>query len=157
MARSPHDALFQFTFQQVQHATGLFRSILPPALVAAIDWSQLRLHPGSFVDKKLRRQQSDLLYSTQAGRRPVLLYLLTEHKSRSERWAVWQLAQYVYAIWRRQRQLRQRQLPLVFPILLHHGRRPWRAPRSLHDLLGGQDSSPSCGRRCWSCSRRSGR
>jgi hypothetical protein len=100
----------------------------------------LRLQEGSFVDKRLRRQQSDLLYTTRIGRRPALLYLLTEHKSRSERWAVWQLAQYVHAIWRQQRQ--RRQLPLVLPILLHHGRRPWTAPRSLHDLLGGKELEP---------------
>ena len=140
MSRSPHDELFRYAFQQVEHATGLFRSLLPPAVVAAIEWSMLRLQEGSFVDKRLRRQQSDLLYTTRIGRRPALLYLLTEHKSRSERWAVWQLAQYVHAIWRQQRQ--RRQLPLVLPILLHHGRRPWTAPRSLHDLLGGKELEP---------------
>ncbi|MCU0867896.1 MAG: Rpn family recombination-promoting nuclease/putative transposase [Planctomycetes bacterium] len=140
MSRSPHDELFRYAFQQVEHAAGLFRSLLPPAVVAAIDWSTLRLQAGSYVDKRLRREQSDLLYSTRIGPRPALLYLLTEHKSRSARWAVWQMAQYVHAIWRAQRQ--RRQLPLVLPILLHHGRRPWTAPRSLHDLLGGKELDP---------------
>lgn len=140
MARTPHDSLVQFTFQQLPHAEGLFRAILPPALATAIDWSTLRLQSGTHVDDSLRRQQSDLLFSARLSSGEVWLYLLTEHKAKNERWAVLQLLSYVLAIWRSvlQSEPRPGHLPLVVPILLHHGRKPWTAPSDLTRLLAGR-------------------
>jgi hypothetical protein len=139
MPRSPHDALFRHAFTQVEHATGLFRAILPPALVAKIHWPSLVLRPGSFVDKRLREEHSDLLWSAPIAGESLLLHLVTEHKAKSVRWAVLQLNGYVNAIWRTELAAnpRLRRLPLVVPILLHHGRRRWAAPRTLEGLLAG--------------------
>ncbi len=141
MPRSPHDALFRHAFTQVEHATGLFQAILPPALVAAIDWSRMVLRPGSFVDPRLKTEHSDLLWSAPIDGEPVLLHLVTEHKAKNVRWAVLQVVGYVHAIWRAERAAnpRLRRLPLVVPILLHHGRRRWTAPRSLEQLLAGAE------------------
>ena len=51
MPNNLHDGLFKATFSQVEHAAGELRAILPPALVARLDFSTLTLCPGSFVDR----------------------------------------------------------------------------------------------------------
>ncbi len=137
MAHSPHDALFRFTFGQPEHAAALLREVLPATLVRGIDWSTLRLQSGTQIDPKLRRQQSDLLFLARAGARQVWLYLLIEHKSRNEPWAVLQLLGYVIGIWQRARRQRPRprRLPLVVPVVLHCGRRPWTAAVEIAELL----------------------
>ncbi|HSO00057.1 MAG TPA: Rpn family recombination-promoting nuclease/putative transposase, partial [Candidatus Nanopelagicales bacterium] len=39
----PHDTLFKWTFSQRDHAAGLLRAALPPALVPEIDFRTLRI------------------------------------------------------------------------------------------------------------------
>src|SRR5690606_35658178 len=62
MTSSPHDALFKSAFENPQHAAAELRHILPTELTHAIDWSSLRLEPGSFIDPKLADRHSDLLF-----------------------------------------------------------------------------------------------
>lgn len=141
---SPHDAIFRYTFAAPEHAGPLLAAMLPPGLARAIDWRALRALPGSQVDRqdsradlRLRRQQSDLLFTAPIGGRPALLYLLVEHKSRSEPWTALQMASYVLGILRalRRRRPRPTRLPPVVPLVLHHGPQPFGAPTDLRDLL----------------------
>src|SRR5687768_9681764 len=94
MSGNAHDLLFRSTFSQVEHAASILRLLLPPALVARIDWESLTLCPGSFVDEVLSERQSDLLYSVRVGGRRALLYLLFEHESSSEHLMSFRLLRY---------------------------------------------------------------
>lgn len=64
--KTPHDALFKSVFQQPESAAAELRHVLPAEHVAAIDWSTLKLEPGSYVDEALADQQSDLAFSANA-------------------------------------------------------------------------------------------
>ena len=64
--KAPHDAIFKSVFQEPEHAAAELRHILPGELASAIQWSSLKLEPGSFVDPKLADQHSDLLFSADA-------------------------------------------------------------------------------------------
>jgi hypothetical protein len=82
-----HDALVKTAFSEIQHAEGFLRLVLPPALVARIDFSTLALRPGSFVDEALKERHSDLLYSVAIFEElydvdPATLAALGEHAVR---------------------------------------------------------------------------
>ena len=77
----PHDALFRSAFEHPDDAAGEVRHVLPPGVVEAIDWSTLRLEPGSFIDPELADRHSDLLFSAWIADAPALIYLLLEHQS----------------------------------------------------------------------------
>jgi predicted transposase/invertase (TIGR01784 family) len=142
---TPHEATFRRTFGQSEHAAPLLRAVVPPALATAIDWSTLSLEPGSFVDPELRQRHSDLLFSVRRRGRRVLLYVLVEHKSSSERDTVLQLWRNLGAIWQtiwRQRP-RPRHLPPIVPLVVHHGKRRWTAPRDLVELLDLEAFTPA--------------
>jgi len=66
----------------------------------------------------------------------VLIYILIEHKRRPERWAVFQLLDYVMGLWRDLRRVREEAMPLprVLPILMIQSSSGVQ-PRSLADLL----------------------
>ena len=81
MTAAPHDALFKATFSQVERAAEELRWVLPPELVAQMDFDSLSLEPGSFVDDALREQHTDLLYSLRIGGRAARVYVLFEHQS----------------------------------------------------------------------------
>lgn len=137
MANSPHDALFRLVFSQLEHATGLWQTLLEPDTIRVIEWPSLTLCAGTFVDRRLRRQQSDLLFSVRMGGRRIYLYLLFEHKSANDRWTALQLLGYLVAIWKslRRGRRRARRLPLILPVVLHHGPRGWTASTNLQGLL----------------------
>ncbi len=85
---SPHDSFVKRTFTNLDHAADELRAVLPPALVARIDWSTLRIEPGSFVDEALRDRHTDLLFSmrTLDGHEVRLGVSYTDRVSGHEGW-----------------------------------------------------------------------
>jgi predicted transposase YdaD len=47
----PHDKLFKEGFSDPANAAALFRQHLPAEVAALIQWNQLKLIPGSFLDE----------------------------------------------------------------------------------------------------------
>lgn len=131
------DALFKAVFSAPEEAVGLIRSLLPPDLAAAIDWSTLALAPGTFVDEALAQRHTDLLFVVHLRGAPVFLYVLLEHKARAERFVALSLAGYLVRIWHgwRVEHPNEASLPQIIPIVVHHGRRPWREPTQLRELI----------------------
>jgi predicted transposase/invertase (TIGR01784 family) len=136
MSSTPHDSLFKHTFSQPQHAIELFRSVLPPAVVPHIDFDTLQVEPASFIDDELRARFSDLLFGVHLAGQPAYLYLLFEHQSKPERFMCRRLLRYVLDTWDHhfKNHYEARYLPVVIPIVLHHGEKGWTEPVSLRDL-----------------------
>ena len=132
-----HDALFRHTFSDPRHAAALLQDILPAELARAIDWSTLALVPGTFIDAALRHRSTDLLFRAHVAGRGVLIYLVLEHKSYGDRFTALQLLRYVVRIIDRflQQHPDAASLPPIVPIVVHHGRRAWNAPRTVLDLV----------------------
>ena len=132
-----HNSLFHLTFSEPEHAASLLRTILPAAVANAIDWRSLRLVPGSFVDEALKTRHTDLLFTARMGRKPVFIYVVLEHKSGADRWTALQLLRYVVRVYDRflADNPKATSLPLIIPVVVHHGSRGWTAPRSVLDLV----------------------
>src|SRR5512140_3669316 len=140
MASTPHDALFKAVLGQPEHARGTLRAVVPAALAEALDWQALTLCPGSFVDAALTPQHTDLLYSvTWRGGGEALVYLLFEHQSTlpTEGLMAFRLLRYQDRIWEdwRAKHLKAKTLPMIIPIVMYHGVKPWSEPRSFDALL----------------------
>jgi hypothetical protein len=131
-----HDALVKATFSQVEHAEGLLRLALPAEIVAQVDFSTLTLRRGSFVDDALKERHSDLLYSADLGGERALFYMLFEHKSSPEDLVPFALLRYMVRIW--EAWLREnagsKTIPLIAPVVLHHGEGGWTRARSFEEL-----------------------
>ena len=137
MRGNVHDLLFRSTFSQVEHAAGILRHLLPPALTARLDWGSLALCPGSFVDEALGERLTDLLFSILFGGRSALLYFLLEHASRSTPLMSFRLLRYKVRIWDAwlKENPNAKQLPVILPVVLHHSPGGWKAAVSFEDLL----------------------
>jgi predicted transposase YdaD len=137
MTPTPHDALVKVIFSQVEHAAGLLRAALPPAIAARIDFSTLALRPGSFVDRQLRGRHTDLLFSATMAGREALIYILFEHQSRVEALMALRLLQYMVRIWERHHRAHPEVhlLPPIVPVVLHHSEGGWSASTTFQGLL----------------------
>jgi Putative transposase, YhgA-like len=58
----PHDTLFRYAFERPEIAEGELRALLPPDVVAALDFTTLTLEPGSLADPGFAQLETDLLY-----------------------------------------------------------------------------------------------
>lgn len=135
---NPHDALFKAVFAQPEHAGGELRAVLPETLVQALDWTTVEHRPGSFVDPELAERHTDLLFSIRArGGEQILVYVLLEHQSRSDRLMPYRLLVYKIRIWERWRYDHDpgQCLPAIVPVVLYHGEQRWSAPQSLEHLM----------------------
>jgi hypothetical protein len=141
-----HDNLVKHAFSDVEHARGVLATALPAAIAARIDWSSLSLRPGTFVDEHLQDRFSDLLYAVRLADRDSLLYLLWEHKSEPEPMTPLQVLRYMLRIWdqhlaslpKKQRG-EARKLPVIVPVVLHHGEEGWTAAVTFEELLDADE------------------
>jgi predicted transposase/invertase (TIGR01784 family) len=139
---SPHDALFRHTFSQPEHAASLLKDNLPAAVAARIDWSSLELQPGSFVSDELRWRHSDLIFRARMGDRDALLYFVVEHQSSEDLLMPWRMLSYVVRLCDSvlANDSKRTTLPAVIPIVVHHGKSPWKASQNLHDIIDLDDA-----------------
>ena len=120
-AAHTNDGFFKAIFSQPEHATAFFKSHLPPAITAQIDWPSLLVLPGSFVKSSLQQVHSDLLFSVRIGERETLLYLLFEHQSTPDPAMPLRLLGYMTEIFTRHHKAHGFPLPAVLPLVFHQG------------------------------------
>ena len=140
MIHNPHDALFKGVLGKPEHARGVLRAVVPAELAEALDWQTLTVRPGNFVDRALREQHTDLLYSAawrDGGE--VLVYFLFEHQSAPPKDGLmaYRLLRYQVRIWEQwhAEHPKAEALPMIMPIVLYHGATPWSEPRWFGELL----------------------
>jgi predicted transposase YdaD len=136
----PHDALVKWTFSQREHAIALLRAVLPPEVVAAVDWSTLRVEKDSFVDRALRSRYSDVVISVRMGEERVYFYTLIEHQRDVEPLMVFRILQYMTRLWERLvlEQPTAKTLPPILPLLIHHSATGWTAATAFQDVIAGE-------------------
>ena len=124
----PHDTLFHFFLHHRDHAAPWVRSLLAPALAAAIDWSTFAPCQSRIPGVRLRAHHADLVFTADVPPHGEVLVFVLEHKSQPDAELVPQLLRYAVHV----RHVLQRQLaaPAVLPAVLHHGGRPILAPPS---------------------------
>jgi len=69
----PHDRLVKQIFSRRETATAFLQAYLPLPLGQVADWNGLELRPGSYIDARLRHQESDLLFSVPVKGQALLI------------------------------------------------------------------------------------
>jgi predicted transposase/invertase (TIGR01784 family) len=101
-----------------------------------VDWSSLRLEPGSFGDSQFRRHESDLLFSAPFAGSKALIYCLFEHQTREEPTIALRLLRYMVRIWETQLTKEPgKPLPVILPVVLAQSDRAWTTPPAFSALF----------------------
>ena len=137
---SPHDEFFKAVFSDPAHAAELVRLAAHGSSAPRIESRSLRLLPGSFIEPPLREIYSDLLFEARLGAARSLVYVLFEHKSSPEHLTLLQLYRYMGAIWERPESRPVNTLPRIIPIVVYHGNRTWRVPRTFGEYFAEDPS-----------------
>jgi predicted transposase YdaD len=137
-----HDRLFRAGLSNPAAAAAFLIDRLPPEIAARIDWSTLKLEPGSFVDPERRLAESDLLFSAKADRRDIGIYVLFEHQSTRDPFIALRLLRYMVLIWEEWIRLygNSKPLPVIFPVVLAQDRKVWKLSTQFSTLFGNAAS-----------------
>lgn len=156
MSRNLHDSFFKAVFGDPALAAGELCAVLPPELVARIDWPSLTPAPASFVGALFRQRVGDLVFRARfkAGGE-LLLWFLLEHQRRQDPWMILRIVDTESKMWQRWQRLHPRdgQLPAIVPVVVYHGEEPWTAPTAMRGLYAlPEDTHAAFGEHLLSCS-----
>ena len=133
---SPHDRFTRSLMTNRKVAEEFFRKNLPEHIKKTIDFSSIELKKESYIDDKLKLQITDLLYSVHFNGREGFLYVLLEHASTPDRFLPFRMYRYVSAIMEDHLKNKENKtLPLVYPMILYTGKKPYKHSMSFFDLF----------------------
>ena len=123
-------------------ARDFFMAHLPKELLESIDLNVLELQPGSHVDGLRSEAITDMAYRTKIQGKEAYLTLFVEHQStpdvlmpvRVEKYRCDFLWQYI------KQNPGTKTIPLVVPIVLYHGRQPWKFSTDVRDMIDAPKS-----------------
>jgi predicted transposase YdaD len=123
----PHDRLFKQVFGRKETAAAFLSAYLPTSVVSSADWARLELQPGSYIDSRLRHQESDLLFRLPMKGQDLFLYCLFEHQRTAEPWLHLRLLGYMVHIWQEVLKANSKllRLPPILPLVLYQGPGRW--------------------------------
>jgi len=121
-----HDGFFRNAFDQTV-AESFIKEYLPPEITKDLDFSTLTISKDTYVDKKLARCYSDVLYQIRFNADPAYLYFLFEHKSWKPAFPALQLLKNMAHIWEThvENYKGTKKLPVIIPLLIYHGEQKW--------------------------------
>ena len=133
----PHDKIFRSGLSDPINAGAFLKNEIPEAVATLIDWSRLRLEPGSFVDSHFRSSQSDLLFSAPLADRECFIYLLFEHQISRDPLLALRLLRYMIRIWEAflKDQPAATRLPVILPVVLAQNANVWNIEPQFSTLL----------------------
>ncbi len=141
--QNPHDKFFKETLGNVSTAKDFLTHYLPENIISVIDVNTLDPQKDSFINEELDESFSDLLFKVDINEREGYLYFLFEHKSYSDKGIAFQLLKYMVEIWEAKTNKEEAKvLPIIIPLVIHHGRSNWRIPSNLGAMLDGYEKLP---------------
>src|SRR6056297_1504040 len=122
---APHEGLFIKIFKNLDNTRHFLKKHISKDLLKRIDLDTLRLENTTYVDKKLSKHYSDLVFSVQlfgSGNQFARIYLLFEHKSSPDPLTGVQILKYMALQWlelQEQHMLVDGKLPPIIPIVIY--------------------------------------
>jgi recombination-promoting nuclease RpnB len=136
----PHDTLFRSFLTDSTKARDLLEQYLPQRIKGICDFNTLKLEPGSFIDKHLKKHFSDILYSIQIRGKKAFIYTLIEHLTNPDPLIPFKLLRYQVPIMQQHLDNNYDKLPIVVPILFYRGNvSPYPFSMSIFDCYEKED------------------
>jgi predicted transposase/invertase (TIGR01784 family) len=139
--RSLHDEVVKEYFSDIETAKSFFKEYLPPDIVKNLDFKTLRICKDSFINKRLAKYFSDILYQVNLNNISIFIYLLIDHKSREEPFMGFQFLKYMVRIWELhlKQDKKAETLPVIIPIVIYHGPQKWEVDKRFTSLFKAPD------------------
>ena len=95
----------------------------------------MQIKKDTIVDEELKSKYLDLLYQTEINNKNAYIYVLFEHKSYQDSGVAIQILRYMAATWQLEIDQKVKELSIILPIVIYHGKLRWNTSQKLSDLL----------------------
>jgi predicted transposase/invertase (TIGR01784 family) len=134
--QSPHDKYFRRSMSYPQVAQDFFETHLPEKIKMIADLKTLRLRKESYLDQELKESLTDILFSVNLDNKGGYLYVLVEHQSTVDKLMAFRLLKYQILIMEQHlKENKDKQLPLIYPLVFYTGSKKYNASTDLFDLF----------------------
>lgn len=136
---SRSDTLYRQLFAHPEIVRDLLAGFLPADWARSLEVGAFERVNASYASDRGKQRHQDMVWRAKVGGEWVYVYLLLEFQARSDRWMALRMQVYVGLLLQdlvaQHRLTRRGRLPPVLPIVLYHGRRPWRGSKDLAELM----------------------
>ncbi len=138
----PMDKFFKQSMAEQLVALDFFKIYLPPRLLKKMDLTTLKLEKHSFIDEAYKAIEADVVYSVRFADTIAYLYLLCEQQSEVNDQMAFRLLEYSIRIMKmHSQQFPKSPLPLIYPLVVYSGEKPWNAPLDIFPLFGEAEAT----------------
>jgi predicted transposase/invertase (TIGR01784 family) len=120
-------------------AKDIIKNYFPKEITETMDFDTLKISKDTFIDKKNRKNESDILYEIMINKVKTYIYLLFEHKSYDYKYTALQLLRYMYNIWdldiKQKRLTKNKKLQPIIPFVVYANDKEWTRENTLSYLL----------------------
>lgn len=116
----------------------------------------LQPQKGSYLDKGLKEQFTDLLFRVNINNKEGYIYFLFEHKSYKDRMVIFQVLKYMVEIWegkiKEDKKKRKEsglpdtgeiKIPIILPLVVYHDKGKWSIKRTLGEMIPSYNDLPN--------------
>lgn len=141
MVMVDHDHSYKLLFSHPEMVRDLLRGFVDGKWIAQVDLGTLERVGGAYVSDDLHARAGDIVWRARCG--DGYVYVSIEFQSRADQAMALRVFSYVILLYqelqREKKDLPNRRLPVVIPIVLYNGEERWTGPDELDLLL---DESP---------------
>jgi len=107
-----------------------------------VDLKTLTNQNREYIDKKIHKDFSDLLYQAEIDGKEGYVYFLFEHKSYEDQKVIFQLLRYMTRIWEENFNTKTKKIPIIIPLVIYHGKNVWKIDTRLWKYIEGIEVMP---------------
>lgn len=132
----PHDRFFKMAMSDKRVAKDFFETHLPQKILTLVDLTHLELQVSSYVNDLRQESIADILYKTQIAGFTGYLYLIVDHQSTPDELMPFRVLKYTCNIIDQHlKDTGKKRLPMILPMIVYHGKRPWTYSTNINDLV----------------------
>lgn len=136
-----HDQFFRTAMADQRVARDFLMAWLPNDLCQRIDFGQLEIQPRSQINDVRKESAVDVLFKTIIEGHDAYIYLLLEHQSTPDELMPFRMLKYMCNIIDQHLKTQDgKKIPLIYPLVIYHGKRKYPFSTDLNDLV---DAPPS--------------
>ncbi|HPJ90159.1 MAG TPA: Rpn family recombination-promoting nuclease/putative transposase [Thermotogota bacterium] len=123
-------------------AEDFLKNYLPEEILKHVDLKTLTNQNREYIDKKIHKDFSDLLYQAEIDGKEGYVYFLFEHKSYEDQKVIFQLLRYMTRIWEENFNTKTKKIPIIIPLVIYHGKNVWKIDTRLWKYIEGIEVMP---------------
>ncbi|MBF0311652.1 MAG: Rpn family recombination-promoting nuclease/putative transposase [Magnetococcales bacterium] len=136
--RLDNDSSYKLLFSHPEMVRDLILGFVQGAWVSRLDFSTLEKVNGLFVGDEFRDREDDVIWRLRFGDVWLYVYILLEFQSSKDNFMPLRVGDYMFSLYqdlRRAKQLPDKKLPPILPVVVYTGKQRWDVPLDVNEMI----------------------